>query len=486
MRLEDVSAVIRPRGQWEAVDLGFAMTRNLFPRLLAAWSLTVVPLWAVLLGLSYFVPLGWSLLAIWWLKPVYDRVPLFILSRSLFGATPSLGTVLRAWPRMVFSRLPWLLFFRVPWLLVMPHFSWSRALTLSAIDLEEQRGKALKARMEVLTRVAGGRAAGLFALCSLYETVLVFALLTLAVGMAGNGEGATELLVAFSDMALREGTMEAWLRWSLVGGYLVSLTLVELFYVGGGFGAYLNCRTQLEGWDVEIAFRRLARRLQKVGAVVVYLGLAWAGSAAEWEKPVRSEAARALEEVLKHRDFEVFKERRPVMEREAPDLPNVGWLAGVGQVIYYVIIIAVVSWLVWLLYVNRHVFQRAGARKKLEVAAPRTILGLDVTPESLPGDVVAAAMGRWAAGDGRGALSLLYRGSLSWLVHHAKLPVRDGDTEGDCLRETRKSVDGARGEYFATLTGQWVLVAYAERLPESAVMERLFQTWPFREEGAGR
>ena len=95
MRLEDVSAVIRPRGQWEAVDLGFALVRRHFPRLLGAWCLTVVPLWLVLLGLSYYIPLGWSMLAIWWLKPVYDRVPLFILSRSLFGATPTIGEVMR-------------------------------------------------------------------------------------------------------------------------------------------------------------------------------------------------------------------------------------------------------------------------------------------------------------------------------------------------------------------------------------------------------
>ena len=486
MRLEDVSAVIRPRGQWEAVDLGFAMTRNLFPRLLAAWSLTVVPLWLLLLGLSWFVPIGWSLLAIWWLKPIYDRVPLFIMSRSLFGATPTLATVLRAWPRMIFSRLPWLLFFRVPWLFVVPHFAWSRALTLSAIDLEQQRGKALRDRMQVLLRVAGGRAGGLFMLCGLYETILVFALLTLAVSMVSDATDATGMMTAFTDMAFRKGEMEPWLKWSLIAGYLISMTLVELFYVGGGFGAYLNCRTHLEGWDVEISFRRLARRFQKVVAVVAFFTLLASGQSADLERPVPTEAGRMMEEVLKHPDFEIHKQKRRIIEDSGDKLFDLSWLSGIGQVLYYAIIVGVVVWLAWLIYTNRHLFQKTGTRRKHEPTTPRTVLGLDVTPESLPADIVAAAMEKWAAGDARGALSLLYRGSLSWLVHRSKLPVREGDTEGDCLRHTRKHVEGAPRDYFAHLTDQWVLVAYAERIPEPAEMERLFQTWPFREQGGAQ
>jgi hypothetical protein len=37
MRLEDITAEVRPRGRWEAVDLGFAMVRRHFGRLLIAW-----------------------------------------------------------------------------------------------------------------------------------------------------------------------------------------------------------------------------------------------------------------------------------------------------------------------------------------------------------------------------------------------------------------------------------------------------------------
>ena len=110
-------------------------------------------------------------------------------------------------------------------------------------------------------------------------------------------------------------------------------------------------------------------------------------------------------------------------------------------------------------------------------------MGMDVAPDSLPDDIAAAARARWDAGDARGALSLLYRGALSWLIHAARAPVRDGDTEGDCLRHASAITEQVRREYFTVLTGQWVTVAYAERAPAAREFERLLGSWPFAEGG---
>ena len=38
--------------------------------------------------------------------------------------------------------------------------------------------------------------------------------------------------------------------------------------VAGGFGLYLNRRTELEAWDIEITFRRMARRYLELGKQV--------------------------------------------------------------------------------------------------------------------------------------------------------------------------------------------------------------------------
>jgi len=45
MQLEDLTAEVRPRSHWEAADLGFALVRRHFPKLLAGWLLCVGPLW---------------------------------------------------------------------------------------------------------------------------------------------------------------------------------------------------------------------------------------------------------------------------------------------------------------------------------------------------------------------------------------------------------------------------------------------------------
>jgi hypothetical protein len=320
--------------------------------------------------------------------------------------------------------------------------------------------------------------------------VLVFALLTLGVMMTSDPTGATGMWDAFVDMAFRKGEMEPWLKWSIVAGYLVSMTLVEIFYVGGGFGLYLNCRTQLEGWDVEISFRTLARRLQKVATIVVFLGIASSALAIDVEKPLtkHSPEKESIQKVMAHTDFKIHSVRQRKVSDDSDW--NMGgdtrWLAAIGKLLYYAIIAAVITWLVWLIYTNRHLFKRAGTRNTHQPAGPRSIMGLDIAPESLPDDILAAARARWAAGDARGALSLLYRGSLSWLVHNAKLPVREGDTEGDCVRHTRKLIEAGPRDYFAELTGQWVLVAYGERPPVTAEMERLLQTWPFTAKEAAK
>ena len=47
------------------------------------------------------------------------------------------------------------------------------------------------------------------------------------------------------------------------------MAFIEPFYVGAGFGLYLNRRTQLEAWDLEIAFRRMRKRLEAVGTTVL-------------------------------------------------------------------------------------------------------------------------------------------------------------------------------------------------------------------------
>jgi hypothetical protein len=72
-------------------------------------------------------------------------------------------------------------------------------------------------------------------------------------------------------MELMGGRPPEWAILLLVIVDYAATTVIEPFYVGGGFGLYLNRRTQLEAWDVEIAFRRMRKRIEagSLGALLL-------------------------------------------------------------------------------------------------------------------------------------------------------------------------------------------------------------------------
>ena len=72
------------------------------------------------------------------------------------------------------------------------------------------------------------------------------------------------------------GLSGEWLWLEHLSNLLYALVLVvwEPIYVACGFSLYLNRRTHLEAWDIELAFRRLRQRLlSTVPAVLLAVGL---------------------------------------------------------------------------------------------------------------------------------------------------------------------------------------------------------------------
>ena len=107
------------------------------------------------------------------------------------------------------------------------------------------------------------------------------------------------------------------LSMGIMASLCVSMWLVDLFSTGAGFGIYLNHRTWVEGWDVELAFRRMANRLNGVTGLLVMVILAWSVMVVS----ANEETKKAIHEVLAHQDFEIHTETI----RE-PQLWNLDWL----------------------------------------------------------------------------------------------------------------------------------------------------------------
>lgn len=477
MRPENLTIELRPRQPWEAADLGCALVRRDYGAVLAAWCATVLPLWLLVALLMRNHPAYFSLV-VWWLKPLYDRVPLHLLSRSAFGVKTRLAQTLKSlpglWGRFLLPALLW------------RRLSPARSFAMPVWMLEGQRGKKLRSRLKALDAEGGGSGATLTWVFIKLEIAVFLGLLALT-SFAAPSSGFEDYEEFFA--AAESGSMvfpDAWYWWWNIC-YLLAVLIVEPFYAGAGFGMYLNSRSKLEGWDIDLAFRKTAARLLKAAAPVTALFLLLATASpltAQEDKPgatLPADGNELAKNILAEPDFEVHSQTRRVWMPDTQEGADFSLLYHIFVIVGYAVLAAVVVFLVVLLI-------RAATRLKAPVlmrparineAAPVMVMGMSITRESLPADLLAAARAAWAQGAQREALSLLYRGALSALVEQRQLGIRASDTEDDCLQRVEQSEAPPVAGYFQRLTWQWMRAAYAGQSPAAPEFESLCRDWPF-------
>ncbi len=103
---------------------------------------------------------------------------------------------------------------------------------------------------------------------------------------------------------------------------------------------------------------------------------------------------------------------------------------------------------------------------------------MNISPESLPDNVVAASREAWAAGEHHLALSLLYRGAISALLERDLVDIGESFTEADCLRQVRAQARGLL-PYFEKLSVAWLRLAYGRKPAGEDEMADLWRDWPF-------
>lgn len=472
MKLEAVTAELRPRTPWESVDLGLVLVRRDFWRVSGAWWLGMAPVLLLGLPLWFMNPAIFCLLFLWWL-PVASRMELFVLSRRLFGEAPGWRLLVRELPRAIGRRF----FYRMVW----ARFSPWRPLTMPVEDLEGLRGKDYRVRCRVLMMRGEAILSSLtlwrYLLAGWLVLALMGTLMLLLPGAVRAGWSETLSLWAEQAWVPAPAGLAAALPLSVMG----SLFLVDLYATGAGFGFYVNQRTWNEGWDVELAFRRMGGRLRGI------LSLALVGFALLGERGFgQREPQEVIDHVLADPDFTVHwdVERTPVPWDW--DFGGAGGSLGeeLRTALVVLSLVGLAALLGWLLWRNRHLLAGTGDRPVRTPRRPaRVVMGMDVRPESLPGDVGGEARRLWGEGRGREAMALLYRGAVSWMVGRGGVAISESDTEGDCLRKVRQ--DGSEHlDYFERLTEAWQVLAYAGRQPGAELVDELCGGWPFREGGA--
>jgi hypothetical protein len=513
MRLTDASVAIHPRTAWEAIDLGVLLAREHRGLLTLSWAAVTVPIFTLLSLLLWDYPTAVFLL-FWWLKPVYERLPLIILSTAVFNPAPSLVEALRQWARTL---RPYLLAS-----LTWRRLSLTRSFILPIVQLEQLSGTPLSQRIAVLSQKDQRAARCLTAIGSTLEMALWTGMLVLFYALI------PQQVELDWDWLLELGTSDE-LKWlEHLSNLLYALVLVFWgpIYVACGFTLYLNRRTVLEGWDIELVFRRLRQRISG-SAYVLLIGLGLALSTAPtpvWAEqpavlscpaplideheagpdsprllmqPFTSEAARqAINSLLQQPPFKHLQtksgwrlpERDDAKQQAASQgsglipwlnrLVQLGaWIAQGLKVLLWTAVIVLVGIAIWRYKSWIATFVRPAARRgKTLRAQPEQLFGLQVSAQSLPADVAGSAEKLWAAHP-RQALSLLYRGLLSRLINDHHLPLKASDTEGQVLQQVAALHQPQLHAFSLSLTHHWQTLAYGHQLPTRDVQQQLCDGW---------
>ena len=252
MRFEDISVTIRPRNAWEAMDLGLRMVQRWWQDVFPAWFMVTLPIF-VFLNIFFRDNPGWALILTWWLKPLYDRVLLHVYSRRVFGEEVSISEVLSALPGLL--RRTGLLKH-----LTIYRFDFTRSFRLPVWQLEGLKGKKRSERTHALARRSGGYATWLTLICLHLEAFIQLAILGLVWMFVP--EVIIKSIWEYFWNLLSGDTFPYWFLLASNIIYYLGVTIIEPFFVSAGFALYLNRRTLLEAWDIEMTFRRLANRLK--------------------------------------------------------------------------------------------------------------------------------------------------------------------------------------------------------------------------------
>jgi len=509
MRIEELTVRLRARSGWEAIELGMALVRRHAGAIWAPWLWLTVPVFVVLNLGAWLIDAFWlAALLMWWLKPAFDRVPLYVISRAVFGSVPGTRETLRAQRQWGVRTLLHLLTWR--------RLSPVRSLYMPIDLLEGVQGERLGQRRRVLGGQAYGTAFLLTLICQLFTAALVLGGVVAVLVYLPQDLLPDSMQAAFRIMAIE---WPVWLHVAWNALLWAAISVTEPFFIGAGFGLYLNRRTEIEAWDVEIVFRKLRARLAAAVpvllAAVLLAGLPGHAGAQERhggppptvpakeaptpEKPTpptlpivfgeqrvddrafRDAADRAYKDpLLDRKRTEGSWEPRKKQERKKSDFSLNGnpFLMALANVFAFigewglwlvagVLVVALLAtaryWWPWMRGMSR---APAPHRDSPQVDAL-------VLPETLPDDIAAAARALWREGRPRHALALLYRASVESMSARAEIALPPGATEAECLRASRRMPRAEDRQAFALMVRVWQYAAYGQRLPADTEFDAL-------------
>jgi len=471
--VQDSALPLRSRSVWEAVDSGVLLWRSNFVYFIPFFA---VPVWVAACGLRLFSGTYFLIpyLGLWWLKPLFDRLVLHVVSKRFFGspAVSNFNDICRGISEMRRGLLGDLLWRR---------FSPGRAARMPVRVLERLGTRQFAARKKSLE--SGGinfcsfiSVLGLALEAALLLGEILFVLMTASLFLPT----AVEYLEDNRQIA------EVFIFVAFCFNYI----LVESLYVCMGFGLYINSRVEVEGWDLELLFKKFARPLKVALLVCLFIALPFSAHSQSTggfpdDFPVVSEqAVLDLREILASPDFGSEREGWTIRFKDSDleELPDLDLEEGLekirnlfGFLLRFFAVLAILTFAVFVFYwliKNRRRIMRGElfAKKPFGLVKDRQSERSRKNAESLF-SVFQMAEDFFQKGNLREAWAACFSGCLGAYSLSCSIAFPADATEYDCLNLVREAAD-YREQGFAELVQNWILFAYADRPPDKTAFEK--------------
>ena len=455
----DTNGIIsmRRKNFQEAADSGLLLWRENFIYFLPLFA---IPLWVSAFALRFFLPekfqmLSW--LAIWFLKPFFDRIAVHIISIRFFERDANLKRLSRGLLKTLFRGLAGDLSWR--------RFSPLRSAMMPMRVLEKnlKPGKLTSIRKKHLKN--GGMDYGfllsIWGLC--IESVLLL-------GEYLFFTAINELMLGGNINMFDFAVIEIY----LFAAWCFNIMLIETIYVCMGFSLYINSRITVEGWDLEIIFKDFAEgfkeKAKNAAAIILLAAFLFIPSFSYAEDDI---PLNELQKILDTEDFGGKKDSWGIRLKNNPDkeekskfnfdklwelLNKLRDFFANGLRIFLVFMIAALFVLI-MIYLRK-----IKLRKNIKNSVPAINL-LNTKIKKDPKLLLEQALDYHKQGNIRLAWGFCTAAAIqSWQVYR-EINFPADATENDCVNIINLKTASADAGSFNKLINNWIHLAYAGRLP---------------------
>jgi hypothetical protein len=442
----------------EAADAGILLWRENFIHFIPIYA---IPLWICAFAARFLLPLQhqyFSWLIIWFLKPLFDRLVLHVISIRFFERDASLKRICKN----LFKTLTRGLIGDLLW----RRFSPLRSSMMPMRVLERN----IKSRKETKERKNNLKNGGID-----YCFLLTIWGITVEVALLFGGYLFLYNINSFILSGLIPMDSFENIEILLYAMWCINLILIETIYVCMGFSLYINSRISVEGWDLEIIFRNFAEKLKEkskyIVAVILFLACFSVPVKVYAEEPA-AVPLDTLQTILQSPDFGSeenswnIRMKRSPEDRENRNLDlNWDFLERLGAILSHFLRFVVVGISIGLLiFLTYHFIKSAKNKKNIMDKTRIDIKGRHLLED--PKIYLEKALYYNERGEIRLAWGYCTAAAIqSWLLYRGII-FPPNATENDCANIVRIKTDNSEeANIFGNLIKNWIHLAYAGLRP---------------------